>query len=147
MEREQEPVLIVEEAGIDLLLHERVLGCELGPRVRDLDGLAGLVFSIVRDLVRLRLPDPRAGELERAEIDIEGVADRVDLTERVETVRLGNLVGDGRALLRGRRRCQSKNSDQQKTTARGSHECLLLAFRTPSGGAGETVKPPCFLSS
>src|SRR3954469_2492946 len=132
MEREQEPVLIVEETGIHLLLHERVLRCELGARVRDLDGLSGLVFSIVRDLVRLRLPDPGAGELERAEIDVERVADRVDLTERVETVRLGNLVGHGRALLRGPRPCRTKDSDQQntndETAARVAHECLLRAL-------------------
>src|SRR3954466_2574178 len=54
MEREQEPVLIVEETGIDFVLHDRALACELGARVRDLDGVAALVLPLVGDLVCLR---------------------------------------------------------------------------------------------
>src|SRR4029077_18885134 len=42
----------------------------------------------------------------------------VDLTERVETIRLGDLVGDGRALLRRDTRRGTKDSDQQDTDHR-----------------------------
>src|SRR5207237_5888972 len=117
MEPEYEPVLIVLESVIDLFLHDRALACKLRTRVRDLDGVTGLVLPLVRDLVALRLPDPRTGELQlqRGQIDVERVADRVDLTKRVETIGLGNLVGDGRALLRRHRCRRTKQSDQQNT--------------------------------
>ena len=122
MEREQKPVLIVEETGIDFVLHDRALACKLRTRVRDLDGVTGLVLPLVRDLVRLGLPDPRTGEfqLQRGQIDVERVADRVDLTKRVETIGLGNLVGDGRALLRRHRCRRTKHSDQQNTDHRNA---------------------------
>src|SRR5438105_7067605 len=117
MEREQKPVLIVEETRIYFFLHDRALACKLRARVRDLDGVASLVLPLVRDLVRLRLPDPRAGDLQlqRGQIDVARVANRVDLTKRVETIGLGNLVGDGRALLRRHRCRRTKHSDQQNT--------------------------------
>src|SRR5437868_14055457 len=122
MEREQKPVLIVEETGIDFFLHGRALACKLGARVRDLDEVAGLVLTLVRHLLRLWLPDPRAGDLklQRWQIDVARVANRVDLTKRVETIGLGNLVGDRRALLRRHGCRQTKHSDQQNTDHRNA---------------------------
>src|SRR5882724_9978010 len=48
-------------------------------------------------------------------IDVERVADRLDLIPRVETVGLGNLLGDGRALLR-RHTCRGRNHSYQQNT-------------------------------
>src|SRR2546421_3325440 len=122
MEREQKPVLIVEETRIYFFLHDRALTCKLRARVRDLDGIASLVLALVRHLVRLRLPDPRAGDLQLqgGQIDVARVANRVDLTKRVETIGLGNLVGDRRALLRRHGCRQTKHSDQQNTDHRNA---------------------------
>src|SRR5437763_15366111 len=102
MEGKQKVVLIVVECGIDFVLHDRALARELGARVRDLDGVPVLVLSVVRDPVRLRLPDPGAGGLQpkRGPIDVERVEDGLELVPRGETVSLGWLVGAGRAVLR-----------------------------------------------
>src|SRR5882762_5953491 len=125
MEGKQKVVLIVVECGIDFVLHDRALARELGARVRDLDGVPVLVLPVVRDPVRLRLPDPGAGGLQpkRGPIDIERVADRLDLIPRVETVGLGNLVGDGRALLR-RHTCRGTNHSDQQNTDHGNAACF-----------------------
>src|SRR5712671_5700951 len=125
MEGKQKVVLIVVECGIDFVLHDRALARKLGARVGDLDGVPVLVLPVVRDPIRLRLPDPGAGDLQlqRGPIEVERVADRLDLIPRVETVGLGNLVGDGRALLR-RHTCRPTNHSEQQNTDHGNAACF-----------------------
>ena len=98
MQSEEQPVLIVDETRVDVLLHIGGLAVQLRANVSRLDRLAVLVFSFIRDLPGLGLPLPRAGETHSGKLGVEGVAERIDLVERVEAIGLGNLCGNGRAL-------------------------------------------------
>ena len=130
VEGEQQPVLIVEEAGIDHLLHEGVLARELGADVGDLHVLPGLVLPLEGDPVLLRLPDPGAMQPELGSaIEGERVPDGVDLSEGAEPIGLCHLVCDGRALLRRRAGGENQQPDRQNAdqgnATRRVHRCLL----------------------
>src|SRR5262249_38005551 len=121
VEGEQEPVLIVEEAGIDDFLHERVLTGELGADVGDLDVLARLVLPLEGDLVLLRLPDPGAVQPQlRPSVEGERVADRVPLGERAESIGLCDLVGNRWALLCRYRRGENQHTDRHQADQRNA---------------------------
>src|SRR5262249_31947927 len=73
--------------------------------------------------------------------EIEGVADRLDLTERVETISLGNLVGDGRPRLRRggcweTEHCDQPNAEHGNATPPGHQWPPLAARRDSSRCAG-----------
>src|SRR5690349_3331430 len=100
MKREEQPILIVDETGIDFFLHIFGLTADLRAYIGDLHRFARLVFSLEGDPVSLGFPSPTSVELESGNVQVEGVTDRFDLSPRVEAIRLGNLVCDWRALLR-----------------------------------------------
>src|SRR6266478_3486121 len=77
MEGEQKPIVIVVETRIDFIFHGVGLAAELGAHIGNLDGLG--------------LPNPRAGEIHSRELCIPRVADRINLPERIETIRFGDL--------------------------------------------------------
>src|SRR6266403_2807622 len=95
MEGEQKPIIIVDEARVDVVLYIGRLAVQLRANVCSLYGLAVLIFSFIRDLVGLGLPNPRTGEIHSGELCVEGVADRINLPERIKAIGLGNLFGDG----------------------------------------------------
>src|SRR5262249_22924876 len=115
MQGEQEGVRIIDERRLDDGLDDLVLARKLRARVRDLDGFAAFVPSLVRDPVSPRLPDPRTMNFDLPPFEGERVAEGVDLTPRVEAIGLGNLLDDCLPLLRRRVRGATENSEQQST--------------------------------
>jgi len=118
MEREEQPILIVDETRVDVVLHIGRLFVQLRANVCSLDGLAVLILSFERDLPGLGLPNPCTGEIHSGELSVEGVADRINLPERIKTIGLGNLFGNRRALLRAGGYSKDQHSEQQKADYR-----------------------------
>ena len=111
-----QPIIVVLEARVDVGLHVSGLTVELAPQIGDLHRLAVLVFALIGDLAGLGLPGPSARDIDARELRVPGIAYGVDLGERLEAVRVGQLFDDWRALLR--LRTYSKNhypKDRQKT--------------------------------
>src|SRR5437764_3854806 len=100
MKGEDQPILIVDETRIDFVLYSIALAIQLRALIGNLHRLAVLIFSFIGDLPGLGLPNPRMGDVHSGELYVEGVADRVDLFERIKAIALGNRFGDGRVLLR-----------------------------------------------
>ena len=101
MERKDQPIVIVDESRFDFVLHAVWLAAELRLDVSGLDRLTVFVFPLVRDFISLRLPLPVVTEFEDSgDFTIPGVADSLDLSKRVETVRFSDLLENRRALLR-----------------------------------------------
>src|SRR5262249_25786178 len=90
MEGEDQPILIVDEGRIDFFLHVFRLAAELRTYVRGLHRIACLIFSFVADSVGFGLPDPapRGLKFECGKVYVEGVADRLNLPPRIETISL-----------------------------------------------------------
>ncbi len=124
MQREEQPILIVDETRVDVVLHIGRFAVQLSANVCSLYGLAVLIFSFIRDLPGLGLPNPRTGEIHSGELCVEGVADRINLPERVKAIGLGNLFGNGRALLRAGRYSKDQHSEKQKADYRYSARLL-----------------------
>src|SRR5262249_41709049 len=116
--REGQPILIVVESGVDLLLHVGRLAVQLRAKVCSLYGLALLIFSFIRDLVGLGLPNPRTGEIQTGGLYIEGIADRINLPERIKAIGLGNMFGDGWGRLRPGSCGKYKRPQNQETDRR-----------------------------
>src|SRR5215831_7952181 len=100
MERKQQPILIIGERRIDVLLDGIALARELRAPIAGLYRIAFLVLPLVGDRVGLRAPFPRPGNAATRSFDIPGIADRLDLPEGVKSVVLGDLFGNRRGLLR-----------------------------------------------
>src|SRR5579859_217606 len=116
MEREQEPIIIVGETGISLLLRVVV---DLGAQVSNLGRLTVFIFSFKSNLAGLGFPLPGPGSFEEpGHFSVPGVADRLDLPIRIETVGFGNLFEDGRARLRPGSCRKDQDPDGQKTDHR-----------------------------
>src|SRR5215467_12656429 len=98
MKREDQPIIIVGETGIDLLLHVVRLAAKLRAHVRHLDRLAVLVFTLVGDSVSFGLPGPGPRDFEYRKV--EGVADSINLPERIQAISLGKFFHDWRTFLR-----------------------------------------------
>ena len=110
VQREEQPILIVDECRIDFVLYGIALAAELRALIGNLDRFAFLIFPIVRDRVDLRVPFPRARKFGTGKFHAPDVADSFDLPKRIEVVGLGHLFGNRWALLRPRRR----REDQQQ---------------------------------
>ena len=104
MQREEQPILVIEENRIDLL-DVIALAAELRALIGNLHLFAFLSFPLKRDRVRLRVPFPLAGNCDSARPSIErfflprklgvpGVADALDLPKSIEAVGLGHLFGE-----------------------------------------------------
>src|SRR5689334_4218758 len=101
MEGKDQPIIIVDESRFDLILHAVWLATELRFGVTGLDRLTGLILSLIRDLAGLRFPLPHMSKFEHSgDLAVPGVADRLNLIPRIETICLGDLVENWRALLR-----------------------------------------------
>src|ERR1700757_1785181 len=101
MEGEEKPIVIVDESRIDFIFHGVGLAPELGAYVGNLDRFALFILPLVGNLVGLGLPLPRVSKFEYSgDFPIPGVADRFDLPKRIETIGLGDLFENWRALLR-----------------------------------------------
>src|SRR5580704_2644699 len=83
MERENQPIIVVDESRLDFVFHVGWRAAELIPVVGDLYRLAVLIFSLVRDLPGLGFPSPgmRKIQFESRDDQVEGIADRVDLSQ------------------------------------------------------------------
>ena len=83
----------------------------------NLHRLAIFIFPLVGDFARLRLPNPRVGEIQSGALEIERVADSFNLPEGIQAVRLGKLFDDGRARLR-RGSCRKDQNRKNHETGR-----------------------------
>src|SRR5262249_61639813 len=101
MQRQDQPILIVDESRIDLGLYGIALAVELRALVGNLHRVAFLVLSLVGDRVGFWMPFPRSGRDEAR--NTEGVADGLDLPKRIETVGLVHLLCDRLELFRALR--------------------------------------------
>ena len=101
MEGEQKPIIIVDESRLDFIFHIVGLAAELGACVGNLDRLAVFIRSFKGDFAGLGLPLPDVRKLEESgDFPVPGVADRIDLPKRIETISLGDLFENWRARLR-----------------------------------------------
>src|SRR4029077_153981 len=95
-----EPIISVGETCVSVLFHIVSLRVDLRSHVSNLDRFAVLVFSLVGDLAGLGLPLPDAGSFkESGDFSVPGVADRLDLIPRIETIGCGDLFENWRARL------------------------------------------------
>ena len=100
MEREQKPIIIVDESGLDLVLHEVGLAAQLRGHIGYFDRLAVFVRTRVGDFAGLGLPLPLVSNFEEpGYFPVPGVADRLDLVPRIETVGFSDLLENWRTLL------------------------------------------------
>src|SRR5438445_13200218 len=109
MEGEQQPVVIIHERRLYLVFHGVGLAVELRAQVGNFDWLTILIRSLEGNLAGLGLPLPNVRKLEESwDLTAPGVADGVDLPERIKAIGLGNLFYHRRALL-----CQGRCSKEQ----------------------------------
>src|SRR5664280_1996509 len=126
MEREHQPIIIVDETRIDVVLHVRRLAAELRAQIRNLHRLAVLIFSLVGDLAGLGFPDPCSRDIDAWKLCAPGIADRFDLPKRIETIDLGKLLDNWRTRLRPGscskdQHPKSQQSPDRRNTARICH--------------------------
>src|SRR6202051_4394490 len=88
MEREERPIIVVDESRLDFIFHVGRRGVELRAEIGNLDRLAVLVFSFVGDFSGLGLPLPgqREGQLESRGLDVEGGAGCINLPARIKAI-------------------------------------------------------------
>src|SRR5205814_375068 len=123
VEREDQPILIIDECRIDFVLYGIALAAELRTLIGSLHRFAFLVFPLVRNRIGLRVPFPRARKFDAGKFRVEGVADPLDFPKRVKAVGLGHLFGNRWALLRPRRR----GEDQQQHAEGGKADHIQPA--------------------
>src|SRR5258708_12973791 len=114
MKREDQPILIVDETRIDIFLDVVRLAAELRTYVCNLHRIACLVFPLIGDAVGFGLPGPRPGEFESGNVYVEGVADRLDLSPRIDTIRLRDFFADSLPPPRPRTRRTDPHPESQK---------------------------------
>ena len=101
MEWKDQPIVIVYESRFDFILHAVGLAAELRLDVTDLDWPTVFVLSFIRDLAALGFPFPLVSKFEDSgNFSIPRVTNRFNLSIRIETVCLGDLFENWRALLR-----------------------------------------------
>src|SRR5947209_17517769 len=101
MERKDQPIVIVDESRFDFVLHAVGLAAELRLDVTDLDRLTIFILSFIRDIAALGFPLPLVSKFEDSRnFPIPRVTNRFNLPIRIETVCLGDLFKNWRALLR-----------------------------------------------
>src|SRR6202040_2311577 len=115
MQGKQKPIVIVIETRIDIILHIVRLAAELGAQVRSLDRLAVFILPLIGDLIRLRLPNPRTGDIHSGELCVPGIADRFNLPKRIDTISLGNLFNNWRTALSPGGCSEEQHSDSYAT--------------------------------
>ncbi len=91
MEREQQPVVIVDERGIDFVFHLVRLRVQLRAKISRLYGFTVLIFSLIGDLVLFGFPNPLVRNIHSGELCVPGIADRFDLPELIQAIVPGNL--------------------------------------------------------
>src|ERR1700730_3968735 len=131
MQGKQERIVIVDESRRNLLLHVGRLAVELRLKIGRLYRVAVLILSLVGNLAGLGLPLPHVRSLEESgDFPVPGIADRLDLPIRIETVGFGDLFENWRALLRPGVGSKDQHSESQKTnhrtTARFCHRSPLF---------------------
>src|SRR5262249_23599190 len=100
MERKQKPIIIVDESRFHFVFHRVGLAVELRAVICDFNGLAFFIVSFVGNLAGLRLPLPRVRKFEYSgNFPVPGIANRLNLIPRIDTVGRGNLFENWRALL------------------------------------------------
>ena len=125
MEREQQPIVVVDESRFDFVLHLVGLTVELRAVVGDFDRLTVFVRTLVSDFSGLRLPLPFVAGFEQSgNVYIPCVADRFNLVVRIKAIRFGNFFDNGIALLRpavcsDEKHCKSQNTDGRCTVWHG----------------------------
>src|SRR4051794_15099361 len=91
MEREQQPVVIVDERRIDFVLHIIRLAVQLRTQIGDLYGLTVLIFSFIGDLILLWLPNPWMRDIHSGKLGVPRIANRFDLSELIKPIGSGDL--------------------------------------------------------
>src|SRR5262249_33251287 len=128
MEGEDDPIVVVDEGRLDHVLHGVGFLVELPPKVRGLQWVAVLVFAVEGDLVLLGLPDPGTGDVLSGQLEAERVANRLDLLERIQTIGLGELFGDGWARLRPGSSREAGHSKSEQDDQAARHPSTLLGL-------------------
>src|SRR2546427_2239648 len=81
VQRKEQPVLIIDECGVNLLPNLRGLAADLRAEINVFDRFSVLVLAFVRNAVGLGLPYPGAAQFDLAEVQVKGVANLFDLRE------------------------------------------------------------------
>src|SRR5262245_21192391 len=130
MEREDDPVVVVDERRVDLVLYGVRFLIEVSLKVGDLQRLAILVFALVGDSARLGLPDPGTVDILSAQREIERVAHRLDLPEGIQAIGFGELFGDGRVHLRPGSSRKDRHPKKNQNDQPAQHPSALLGEQT-----------------
>src|SRR5580700_1536376 len=116
MEREQKPIVIIDESGFDFVLHLVGLATELRAVVRNLDRLAVFIRTLEGDFAGLGLPLPLVSQFDYSgDIQVPVVADRFDLIPGIDPIGLSYLLENWRTLLPPGVRSKNQHSAKQKT--------------------------------
>src|SRR5207253_5263305 len=101
MEREQNLIIVVDEARVDLIFHGVGLTAKVGAYIGNVDRLTVFIRPFVADFAGLGLPLPLVRSFEESgNFPVPGVPDGLNLVPRINSVGLGNLVENWRALWR-----------------------------------------------
>src|SRR5713226_4685879 len=120
MEREDRPIIVVDEGRFNFIFQVGRHAVELRAEIGNLDRLAVLVFSFVGDFSGLGLPLPgmREIQLQGWELQVERIADRFNLPIRIKAIGFGELFDNGRARLCPGSRSKDQHPESQKTDHR-----------------------------
>ena len=141
MEGEQSPIVIVDETRVDFVLHGVGLAAELGAHVGNLDRLAVFILALKGDLVGLGLPLPGVSSFEESgDFSVPGVADGLDLVPRIDTVGLGDLIENWRALSAPRSSRARINSSNAKAKDGSQRVGPNFSWRSLLGELNEMLR-------
>src|SRR5262249_9814612 len=130
MEREDDPVGVVDERRLGLLLYGVRCLTEFRRKPGALQRLALLVLALVGDSARLGLPEPGTGDILSAQLEIERVAHRLDLPEGTQAIGFGELFGDGRVHLRPGSSRKDRHPKKNQNDQPAQHPSALLGEQT-----------------
>jgi len=100
MEGENQPILTIVETRINFFLHIFRLAAQLRPHIRNVHRIACLVFTFVGDAIGIgsQVPAREASNPEKSTLKV--VANRLDLSLRIESINVRGLFACRRTALR-----------------------------------------------
>ena len=127
MEREERPIIVVDEGRLNVIFHVGGRAVQLRAKVCYLHRLAVFIFRFIGHLPGLGLPLPGTTEIQfqGRELQVERIADRFNLPIRIKPIGLGKLFDNGWARLcpgSARQQHHQKQATDRHGTAQLCHE-------------------------